>query len=420
MQKDGWKSTAAYVCWLAAAFALAMALSWIYGPQVDDAAYDAMFRMYQPKPWEPESALLVFDDRTLDSIPGGREAYRQPLAKALRLLAPAKPLSVTVDILLANERDPKIDAELAEAIRAIPNVVLSSQILTDGWQDPLPLFRDAAKAVGHVHAQPTHIPVARFIPLEQRAGRRRLWALALEAFRLGRGSEILESTATRDLQVGDTWIPAAGEDRRMRVRFSPPNLKRTIVPLRRLIEEPALASTFSGKAVFIGVTAQVEHDGLTTPYGYRSGIIINADAYETIAQRMFITDMSNLWAALLAMAFVAGAGLAFRYLPGLKAVAVCAGILLIAQILPYVFFKQQRVLSFAVSASAAWFGSLTAFAYYYLIVRRNLRRSESERSRYQQAMHFVTHEMRTPLSAIQGNSFRNMHLLKTSASSCRC
>jgi hypothetical protein len=184
MASGGWKSTAAYVGWLAAALTLAMAASWIYGPQVDGAAYDAMFRMYQPKPWEPESALLVFDDRTLDSIPGGRESYREPLARALRLLAPAKPLSVTVDILLANARDPAIDAELADAMRALPNVVISSQILADGWQDPLPLFRDAAKAVGHVHAQPTHIPVARYIPLGQRAGHRRLWALALEAFRL--------------------------------------------------------------------------------------------------------------------------------------------------------------------------------------------------------------------------------------------
>ena len=37
-------------------------------------------------------------------------------------------------------------------------------------------------------------------------------------------------------------------------------------------------------------------------------------------------------------------------------------------------------------------------------MRRSLRRSEAERARYQQAMHFVTHEMRTPLSAIQGSS----------------
>ena len=33
-----------------------------------------------------------------------------------------------------------------------------------------------------------------------------------------------------------------------------------------------------------------------------------------------------------------------------------------------------------------------------------LRRAETERHHYQQAIHFVTHEMRTPLTAIQGSS----------------
>jgi signal transduction histidine kinase len=38
------------------------------------------------------------------------------------------------------------------------------------------------------------------------------------------------------------------------------------------------------------------------------------------------------------------------------------------------------------------------------VVRRNLGIEQAARARYQQAMHFVTHEMRTPLSAIQGSS----------------
>jgi signal transduction histidine kinase len=52
----------------------------------------------------------------------------------------------------------------------------------------------------------------------------------------------------------------------------------------------------------------------------------------------------------------------------------------------------------------AWLGFLTAAAYFHLVVRRNWRIEQAARTRYQQAMHFVTHEMRTPLSAIQGSS----------------
>src|SRR6185295_6092555 len=51
-----------------------------------------------------------------------------------------------------------------------------------------------------------------------------------------------------------------------------------------------------------------------------------------------------------------------------------------------------------------WLGTSAAAGYYHLVVRRNLRIEQASRERYQQAMHFVTHEMRTPLSAIQGSS----------------
>ncbi len=45
-----------------------------------------------------------------------------------------------------------------------------------------------------------------------------------------------------------------------------------------------------------------------------------------------------------------------------------------------------------------------AATYQHFFVRRQLQRAEAEKSRYQQAVHFVTHEMRTPLTAIQGSS----------------
>ena len=97
-------------------------------------------------------------------------------------------------------------------------------------------------------------------------------------------------------------------------------------------------------------------------------------------------------------------GLAFRYLPGWWAY-VAGGLMLLARrSFPYVFFLNQRVFPFATSFLVAWMGTLTAASYYHLVVRRNLRVEQASRERYQQAMHFVTHEMRTPLSAIQGSS----------------
>jgi signal transduction histidine kinase len=193
----------------------------------------------------------------------------------------------------------------------------------------------------------------------------------------------------------------------MRIRYAPPGQPVLRVSLKELRENRALASQFIGKTVFVGVTAQTEHDAQLTPYSNgvpMPGVEIHANAFETMAQGFFITDVSDFWVVLFAAGLVAAAGLAFRYLPAWGAYLAGALILAAGSSTPYLFFTYGRVFSFTASAGAAWFGTLTAASYYYFVVRRSLLRSEAERSRYQQAMHFVTHEMRTPLSAIQGSS----------------
>ena len=55
-------------------------------------------------------------------------------------------------------------------------------------------------------------------------------------------------------------------------------------------------------------------------------------------------------------------------------------------------------------SASAWLTSIAAASYQHFVVRRALLRAETERRHYQQAIHFVTHEMRTPLTAIQGSS----------------
>ena len=86
------------------------------------------------------------------------------------------------------------------------------------------------------------------------------------------------------------------------------------------------------------------------------------------------------------------------------AYAAAVLILAAAALTPYFFFQRGMVFAATMSVGPAALGCACAAGYYHLVVRRNLRRSEADRHRYQQAMHFVTHEMRTPLSAIQGSS----------------
>jgi signal transduction histidine kinase len=397
----------AYWGLLAGAFLIAVAGSW-YFSQLDNYAYDFFLRAAPPAAWQPEAIILAIDEQTLVAE-GGMRNLRAPLAEGLRLLAPVHPKAIAVDIILADRSDPATDAALASAIGAAGRVVLSSELIDGGksWENPLPEFRRAAAAVAHVHAQPDdNDAITRSIPLEKRSGTDRRWALALEAFRLSANASIVETPS--DLQVGGTVIPARGgaDGRLMRVRFVPYAMPR--VSLRDLLAHPERAREFAGRTVFIGVTASTEvRDRLFTPFGYgasSAGIEINAAAFETMRRRLFLVDASEAVVLLFSLLLVAALGCGFRYLSGWWVYAAAGVVLVLAHLAPYWCFERNVVLSFATPASSAWLGGMTAAAYYHLVVRRRMLSERSTRERYQQAMHFVTHEMRTPLSAIQGSS----------------
>ena len=421
-----WKSTAAYALLLAGALAVGFGGATKFGAPLDRSAYDFMFRFYRPAPWTPQSAILAIDEQTLSTY-GGIRGVRTALAKGLPILAGASPKVVVVDVILADHgADPGLDSDLAEAFCATPNLVLSADMTAGGWDMPLAEFQRCAAAVGHVHAAPDeNDSVSRAISLEKRGFHQRLWALALEAFRLSRGAEIRESTAAgTGLDVGGAIVPIPYEGgmllrpglpersgRLMRVRFLPPPPAMQPLPrvsLKALIDRSAPASAFTGKVVFVGVTAVTElHDRLITPVHpdiQTSGIEIHANAFETLAQGLYLVDVRDDLELLLCLAIAIAMGLAFRYLPGWWAYTGGLAILGAAFLAPYVFFTHRVVFPFAAPVSVAWFTFVAAAAYYHLVVRRNWHIERASRTRYQQAMQFVTHEMRTPLSAIQGSS----------------
>ena len=404
-----------YVGLLAAAFAVGVAASWAFGEQLDNYAYDIMLRRHKPRPWTPQAVILAIDDATLRATPGGMNGIRRPLAAALGLVAAARPAAVADDVILASEgQDPADDKALADALHATPNLALPIDLTDSGWDHPRSQFRPAGAALGHVQAPPDSDGITRSIPLEVHAGRERYWALALEAYRISRGTGIVE-TSDGELRVGGRLIPPAFEPRPgsplarfLRVRFvdsDTANAPR--VSMQGLLDNPALAKGLTNRVVFIGATAAAASDRPLTPYSLGrqiNGVEIHAAAFETLAQGLFITDVTSLWVIAFSLGVAAVIGLAFRYLPGWRAYAAAVLALAAAQGAPYVFFTHQRFFSFATPFLSSWLVFLAAAAWYHLVTRRNWKVEQASRERYQQAMHFVTHEMRTPLSAIQGSS----------------
>jgi signal transduction histidine kinase len=303
--------------------------------------------------------------------------------------------------------------------------VLSSDLLPGSpatrWDDPSPIFKKYAVAIGQAHAAlDTYDAVSRDLILEKAAGSDRRWALALAAYSSATGNEIVESPD--DLTIGSIRIPAAIRDdthqrasralpdqRIIRIRYVPPSMGRIPqISIASLDANPSLAARFSGKVVFVGVTDQTAvQDRWMTPYSssiFMPGVEIHANAYETIAHQMFLVDASPLLVLLSTFALALGAGLGYAFATGWLANVLTLLVLSVAQAIPALSFAHSIVWPWVPGTLAVILATASAAAWRHLLVRRQLIHAEREKSRYQQAMQFVTHEMRTPLTAIQGSS----------------
>jgi signal transduction histidine kinase len=165
-------------------------------------------------------------------------------------------------------------------------------------------------------------------------------------------------------------------------------------------------SDIRGKAVFLGETAPgASRDRLQDPYGETvPGVMVNAQAFETLIHSDYLMRARDYSVLLVSLGIAAAAGLIFALLSGWLAYALDAVLLAFAHFLPVFLFQHDIVFPYFAVVASAWMCSIGAATYQHFFVRRQLDRTESERSRYQQAIHWAAHEMRTPLTAIQGSS----------------
>jgi signal transduction histidine kinase len=396
---------AGYAAVVGVAFVIGTLAGWTaFASQVDNYVYDLLFRRFAQTGSAPEAVILAIDEATLSAGRGMRN-LRGMVAEALELAAPFQPRIVAVDVITADEQEPATDARLERALTQMKPSVLSCEQIGSAWEDPLPRFRARSAAVGHVHAEQNRLDgVHRRVPLEVIAGGERRWALALETFRLYTGQPVVESP--EDLEIGSTRIPAPRADsRHLRVGYLAAGLPTvTVEELRSRGAEAG--EKLRGKAVFLGVTAlSGARDRVVDPLGQNlPGVEVHAHLFETLRQQRFLRSASPL-AGLAAGALLSGlALLIFAFRSGWQAFALSGLLLGLAHLWPAVTFEQGIVFPYFAPLSAAWLSVVAAAAWQYFVVRRQLHTSESEKARYQQAIHFVTHEMKTPLTAIQGSS----------------
>ncbi len=400
-----------YIAVVAVCFAIAFALS-LVAQRLDNYAYDVLMSARSRPDWQPQSVVVGIDEATFQAM-GGPRARRPILTAALNSLREAGPKVVAIDVVLADPGDADEDARLESALRATPNLIMPCELLNATWEDPLPRFAPSDPShVGHVGWQPDQDGVTRRIPLEEITPHQQRWALSLVALSAARNQPIQTDTASSNIWIGDEMIP-------MQASPSPsdpsqPGADRRPLLIRYLREISIISvldisknlDKIRGKVVFLGETAQsATRDRVMTPYGDRiPGVEAHAQAFETLAHGDFLIEARPYAVLLISLAIAAAAGLIFALLSGWQAYALDVALLAFAQYLPVFLFHHGVVFAYTAPVAVAWLCSIGAAAYQNLYVRRQLARTESERSRYQQAIHWAAHEMRTPLTAIQGSS----------------
>ena len=104
MRRPG-KQLAGYLLLLGASFVVAMLAGYTpLGSQIDDVAYDWMFRLRSPAPWKPESVVLAIDEGSFARL-GGIGGLRAMLADALTRLSAVSPKVVAIDLTLTDAGD---------------------------------------------------------------------------------------------------------------------------------------------------------------------------------------------------------------------------------------------------------------------------------------------------------------------------
>lgn len=386
------------------------------GHLADNNAADAFFRWFPATQADRESVstLLAIDEETL-SQHGGVRNLRHIVTQAAEAMAAFPPRVLAVDLTLADPGPADDDQLLADALRRLPNVVLGAEIRSDQqqWERPPASLLSPNTTLGHVHAAPDPMDsVCREIPLEKAVGSERLWALSLEAFRLWRGEPYTLETQTA-LMVGSLEIPSRKDTGRLlRIRYLPPTDDGTSsirrLSVATLLANPEAARPLKGTVVFLGVTApSAARDRLMTPFSYgrsMQGVEIHASAFETIASGRFLRSVRPgmlLLGALLLAGFV---WWGFALFDDARAYATAAVALVSALLLPPAAFVQGNMASAFTLVGSAWLPFIGLAAHRYWFVDRRLKRATQETENYRDAIHYVTHEMRTPLTAIQGSS----------------
>jgi signal transduction histidine kinase len=411
-----------------------------YGTQMNAYVSDLFLRLRGPRAASTDGiAIVAIDDATLARY--GYPLDRKLVAAALLRVCAGRPAAVGIDILFPDLSTPEADRALAEALRACPQTVLASALVREQqpggeaprWVDPLPTFAQLAGGVGHVYADADVDGVCRQVllmktdarplppgalpPNREAAPPRGRWAFALEILRLVAHHNGPPIEDDRSIVVGTHIIPAArdktvsaegGSQRPLPINFAGPEGTFPRYSFLDVFDGKVPPERFSGRAVLIGMVAEGVPDRLFTPFSASgrgmAGVEIHANLLHTLMTDSFLTPLRESSALAALAAIVTATALLLLTLRGAWLAGALALLAAAVHAAPYLLLRRWQVLAPGFTFSMAfWAPALVGGVFQYVTVWRRYVAADAASRRMRGRMEMVSHEMRSPLTAIQGS-----------------
>lgn len=383
--------------------------------QGNASASDMLLRLSPARPSAAREGvvLLAIDDETVSRY-GHLPLNRTVVADALKRIASAQPKVLAVDVLLSEKSGEADDAALTDAFSRFPKVVLAAALEAtqdskqSRWLTPLPEFQNRAFAVGHVHFEPDRDGLARTLLLTKANADNRYWALGFETFRAELGVQGPPIEYAKELRVGNRFVPAADSNGRLLwIHYGGPEGIFRRVSLASVLDGRVPGSTFAGKVVILGVTAQGAGDRVYTPFSTglgMSGIEVHANIFSTLLDSAYLSPLSPPTEFLLLLAIAALVATAAWWRQGRLLTPVAITGIAVIPVFSYWMLRAGVIVPVAsglviqVTASMAGFLAQTRF------IRSRLGEAIAGRQDYAFRLQAVAHEIKTPLTAIHASS----------------